>query len=74
MVCRRYHTGCGVIAYGSETTRTGYVQDKVREGETGTPVEKPAWAAGYGREGALGYERYAAGAGMRTTAGMQEVE
>ncbi|MCP4044705.1 MAG: hypothetical protein GY732_01790 [Gammaproteobacteria bacterium] len=38
----------------------GYVQDKVREGETGKPVEKPAWAAGYGREGALGYERYIA--------------
>ena len=36
-----------------------YVQDKVRPGT--------------GREGALGYERYAAGAGMRTTAGMQEV-
>ena len=29
---------------------------------------------GTGREAGLGHERYAAGAGMRTTAGMQEVE
>ena len=37
-----------------------YVQEKVRPGT--------------GREAGLDHERYAAGAGMRATAGMQEVE
>ena len=45
-----------------------YVQDKVREGETGNPSRSQPGLPGTGREGALGYERYAAGAGSARAA------
>ena len=41
-------------------SRRDYVQDKVREGETGNPSRSQPGLPGTGREGALGYVRYIA--------------
>ena len=41
-------------------SRRDYVQDKVREGETGNPSRSQPGLPGTGREGTLGYERYIA--------------
>ena len=47
-----------------ESVGRDYVQDKVREGETGNPSRSQPGLPGTGREGALGYERYIAGEHM----------
>ena len=58
------HWFCRGSFKGKSQRRVGYVQDKVREGETGNPSRSQPGLPGTGREGALGYERYIAGEHM----------